>query len=569
MQALQRTIQQIGAQLKGLPNTAKMLIGSLMIILVMSLFLVSLYAGKPSMVSLGLGSNLSQDAKAKAVNFLNGRNIAYEDKNGDLLVPAEQKYPVLAQLSENNLINADQIDFQKLVSDMSPFMTQGQNRQRYLVAKMNVLANMIGQMSGVEKATVVIDVPEGASGIGRANVSTTASVNVIPRGGELSQSQVDAIANLVAGAHAGLRPENVAVIDARTQRSLKARTGDSMVSTRYLEVKLAAEKVVRQTLEGALAYIPRVTIAVNAQVDTKEVLSSKSTYDDPKVGPLAENNRTTTSNNQSGGTEPGMRTNTGVSIAAATGRGSTMSDERTDSKTVPAFGKDERQIRDSKGYPLQINASIGVPRSYFVRLYQETKGGDDKSAAPDPAALDVFVQTESDRIQKSVAPLIDTQAIEGTTAGTVTVSMFPDFAMAGGTGSGGSGGGGGGGGTSSAGESGGDVGSSLVSDGLVKYVSLGGLAIVSLGMMFMMVRKASVREQLPSAQELVGIPPALAAAESDLVGEADEAAPALEGLELDDKSIRRQQMLSQITDMVNETPDEAAGLLRRWIKSEA
>ena len=46
MQVLQRTIQQIGAQLKGLPNTAKMLIGSLMIILVMSLFLVSLYAGR-------------------------------------------------------------------------------------------------------------------------------------------------------------------------------------------------------------------------------------------------------------------------------------------------------------------------------------------------------------------------------------------------------------------------------------------------------------------------------------------------------------------------------------------
>ena len=53
------------------------------------------------------------------------------------------------------------------------------------------------------------------------------------------------------------------------------------------------------------------------------------------------------------------------------------------------------------------------------------------------------------------------------------------------------------------------------------------------------------------------------------VCEVDEAAPALEGLELDDISLRRQQMLSQITDMVTETPDEAAGLLRRWIKSEA
>jgi hypothetical protein len=43
-----------------------------------------------------------------------------------------------------------------------------------------------------------------------------------------------------------------------------------------------------------------------------------------------------------------------------------------------------------------------------------------------------------------------------------------------------------------------------------------------------MVRKASVREELPTASELVGIPRPLPAAESDLVGEADEASPALE-----------------------------------------
>jgi len=108
-----------------------------------------------------------------------------------------------------------------------------------------------------------------------------------------------------------------------------------------------------------------------------------------------------------------------------------------------------------------------------------------------------------------------------------------------------------------------------MSDSLVKYISLGGLAALSLTMMFMMVRKAGVRQELPSASELVGIPPALQAAESDLVGEADEAAPALEGLELDDAEIRRSQMLEQITDMIKSTPDEAAMLMRRWMRADA
>jgi flagellar biosynthesis/type III secretory pathway M-ring protein FliF/YscJ len=33
--------------------------------------------------------------------------------------------------------------------------------------------------------------------------------------------------------------------------------------------------------------------------------------------------------------------------------------------------------------------------------------------------------------------------------------------------------------------------------------------------------------------------------------------------------MRRQQMLDQITSMIDNSPEEASGLLRRWIKSEA
>ena len=103
---------------------------------------------------------------------------------------------------------------------------------------------------------------------------------------------------------------------------------------------------------------------------------------------------------------------------------------------------------------------------------------------------------------------------------------------------------------------------------MVKTIGLGGLALVSIGMMFMMVRRAGTKPHLPSAQELVGVPPALASAELDVVGEADEASSALEGVELNDDTMRRQQMLEQITSMVGDSPEEAAGLLRRWIKSE-
>jgi flagellar biosynthesis/type III secretory pathway M-ring protein FliF/YscJ len=556
MQALQRTFQNIAGQLRGLTPTAKMLIGSLMIILVMALLLVSVYAGRQTMAPLGLSASMSQDAKARAASYLDARSIPYKDVGGDLHVPVEQKLTILAQLADQQLISPDQINFEKLVTDASPFLTQYQNRQRYLVAKMNVLAQMISQMRGIEKAVVVIDQPEGSPALGKARIAPSASVNVLPRA-ELTQMQVDAIAQLVAGSHAGLTTANVAIIDARTGKAMSARSDDVLSSGKYLEVKLAIEQQARKTIEDALNFIPGLVVAVNAQVDTSEVLTQRSTIDEPKVGPTLDSSRSITSTAPSPAAPAGVQSNVGTSILLPGRNASQMTDERSESRTVPVFGRDERQIKDGKGYPLQINASIAVPRSYFVRLYQEREGKAD--AQPDAATFDALVQLETDRIKNHVTPLIDTGAMEGAVAGIVRVSMSPDFAT---VSSGGPAG-------DSAAPSTAGLGGSLVSDGIVKYVSLGGLALLSLTMMFMMVRKASVRDPLPTAQELVGIPPALAAADGDLVGEADEASPALEGLELNDDAIRRSQMLDQITDMVTKAPDDAANLLRRWMKSEA
>lgn len=555
MQALQRTFQNIAGQMKALPPTAKMLIGSLMVILVMSLFLVSLYAGKRDMAPLGLGASVSADARAKAVDYLKAVRIPYEVSGNDILVPADQKFTVWAHLTEAQIVGADQINFERLMADDSPFRTRDQNRQRYMVAKMNVLGTMISQMSGIERATVVLDASDGGNAIGRSHIPPSASVTVLTRGGEFAQAQVDAIARLVAGAHAGLKPQHVSIIDARTGRAHQPSTDDVLSTGKYMQVKLDAERHVRSTIEMALGYIAGVRIAVNAQVDAKQVTQQVVKHDEPKIGVLEETSASVSSTGSSGSSEPGVRSNTGMSIASSGRTPASLTDERTTTSSVPFVGTDSRNINDAKGYALQINASIGVPKSYFVRLYKDRNG--DEAKQPEPAELDALVQAETDRIKSTVTPLIDTQAMEGAQAGTVSVSMIPDFALA------------------SATEV---INGDLVGPGapggssteqLVKYVGLGGLAAISLLMMFIMVRKAGTRERLPTAEELAGIPPALGGADADLVGEADEATPALEGIELTDDSIRRQQMLRQIKDMVSTTPDDAANLMRRWMKVEA
>ena len=75
MQSIQQNLSMIAAQFKGLSASSRLLIGSLMVILVMSLFLVSQYAGKQTLAPLGLTAGLDPDARQQAMAYLEQRGI--------------------------------------------------------------------------------------------------------------------------------------------------------------------------------------------------------------------------------------------------------------------------------------------------------------------------------------------------------------------------------------------------------------------------------------------------------------------------------------------------------------
>ncbi|MCH7571376.1 MAG: hypothetical protein IH891_00520 [Planctomycetes bacterium] len=559
MQVLNRLLATIQLQLKGLPLNAKLLIGSLMIILVMSLFLVSLYAGRMTMVPLNLPADMSEEAKANAISFLQIHQIPYEERAGDIVVPAEQRTIVLARMIDNNVLNADEINFDKLLSDDSPFRSHSQNDRRYLIAKMNELSGMIRQFRGIDKANVVIDESESGIGIGRSHIPPSASVTVTTSGKSLTQEKAESIANLVASAHAGLKVQNVKVTDTTTGKHYVVRSEDALRSTKNLEAKLAAEKHVRKTLKDALAYIPGVRVNVNAQVDTREIVQQSTNYEDPVLGVTEESSRAFNSTRQSSVAEPGVRSNTGATITGGGAGGESVSDERASTSTIPAFSKSTSRIVDPKGQILMINAAIGVPRSYIVNLYKALHPSD-PDTEPNETEFNQIVLDETTAIREYIRPLIDTRAVAGAVTGTITVRMFHDMSITG------AGGMGGPGGIGSGGEPTDLLARIGVSESVVKFIGLGGLAIISLAMMLLMVRRATMHEDLPSPEEMIGIPPTLTDSESDLIGEAGESLPALEGVEIDEKSIRRQEMLDQITSLVNDSPDEAAHLMQKWMQ---
>ncbi|TVQ61151.1 MAG: hypothetical protein EA378_09910 [Phycisphaerales bacterium] len=578
---LRGALATIREQLGQMTATQKLLIGSLAVILVMTLFVVGQYAGRPAMVELLPGATAEEMSRAEVT--LASAGISAESRQGRLMVTASDQHRAMVQLAANRALPADgeQILYTNLSERQSWQNSRRQNEQLFVIATQNELSRMIEKVRGVRRAEVQLDVPE-ANGIGRVVRTPTASVVVQPESGSgLSQGMVDAIAELVAWSRAGLDVRNVRVIDAATGRSRRPSDPDDIVPSTYIEHASRIETMTREKLLDLLGYIPGVQVAVTAQVDVTRVNRETRSYLPEGEGTLnlalRERNQSENQERRATSAEPGMRSNQSAEIN--TGGGSGTAYERADDEIeFNAFpGQQVERISDPRGMPTRVAVSINIPRSYvaeliaFTRPPAEAGEGEDgapaRAAGPTPEELEEAFAEVEPRIRQTVLPHVLAMSAGGgvTTAeeaaAQLAVAMVPlDFAVPGMTGSPGglfgmiAGGGSGGGG---------DLG--LGPGGLVSQVLVLGLAGFAVVMMLLMVRKASKRVDLPTAAELVGIPPTLET-NTDLVGEAEEGDAPMTGIEVGDDDVRSSKMLDQVAEMVRNEPQVAAKLLNRWIQ---
>ena len=194
------------------------------------------------------------------------------------------------------------------------------------------------------------------------------------------------------------------------------------------------------------------------------------------------------------------------------------------------------------------------------------RDADPAAAGGDPAAEIGQAQVEDrfaalrTQMEASLRPLLKTRGADGTLAdGELNVAMVPvelpsmDL-------------------TQTAGFFGflaGDgVGGTVIGSGGVVDTALVGLtALVALGLMVMLVRRSGKKLDLPSAEELVGIPPPIGI-DGDVIGEAGEGDAPMAGSEVDEDDLRRGKMLDQITEMITNDPSKAAKLMSRWMAVE-
>jgi flagellar biosynthesis/type III secretory pathway M-ring protein FliF/YscJ len=272
--------------------------------------------------------------------------------------------------------------------------------------------------------------------------------------------------------------------------------------------------------------------------------------------------------------EPGVRSNQSADIntgAAGLGTNSTRTQTTTDYQV--GLGVNQRQVMDPRGMPTFLAASVAIPQTYIENLLTHAKaraaGTDAADAEPAPLT-DQEVQQRFDVIKAQFEALLLPQlaavGADGTrTQGEITVSMIPVL---------------GGAIVQSLGGSGfistvpsvagtGSMGLNLGPLGpvSVETIMVGVLAVVSLAMMLLMARKAGRPADLPTATEVVGVPPALRSEES-VVGEAGETDTPMEGIEVDELQVKTQKMLDQVNELVGDNPLVASRLLGRWIEAE-
>lgn len=567
MGQLRRVLDTIRVALTKLTVSQKLLMGSLGVVMLMALFLVQQYTGKPAYSAL-LPGQPAED-QANAAQFLRANSIEFTTaEDGSVMVAPARQAQVLAMMTEQNKLPGDKrLLFDNLIDKQSWTLSQRQNTQLEVIAVQNELSSIITNMNGVRSARVILNLPERRS-LGQPSAEASASATVMSSK-PLDQATVDSIAHLIAASR-GIDVRRVRVIDGTTNRQYRARDENMMAASTYLEYVAAVEDRKQSQLHAMLSsYIPGVIVTVHAQVDvTQRQMTKKNVLPEGKGSTTLLTSETTTdnqSNEPRSGGEPGARSNTGQDIAGVAAAGATMKENSGETKFAAEFGVNTETINDPRGNPTKINAVVNIPRGYFSEIWKKKQaapaggapagGGGAPAAPPEPGddELTEIVKTETDRIKREVLLQIDTSAGPETRAGEVEVSMIP-MAMAPTGGEG-------------AAEASGVLGMSvgpLAMEGMVKTIGLGALAVASLGFIVLTALKSAKRERLPTAQELVGLPPALDS-NADLVGEAAEADAALAGVELDDDEMRRRKMQEQVSDFVKEKPQEAASLVSKWI----
>ncbi len=540
MEFLRKLVLQTKVHLQGLTTSQKLAIGSSVVLIAVALFALMHWAAKPEMTAL-LDQPLGAEEMSRIQQNLDAAGVEYKMVGDVIYVPVDQQPKLLARLTQQRLLPNDiSMGFAKLIGEASnPWLTLQEQDRRWNIARCNELARVLREFNGVRDARVFVETAAKRN-IGQANVQPTASVSVkLADDVVLDKELTRAIAGFVSSAVANLSIHNVTVVDATTGRSSSVPRAEDGNASGLHEARKQEEDRFANTIRDLLATIP-VSVKVYCELDAESRQETKEIYGKPALSEESTETETETRTSPSG--EPGVVPNTTAGVA-----GAVPTDNREKSRSETKYKSDTDKtvtLTQRPRYTIKsVAASVNVPKSYLLGVLKPAK-------EPTDQELDTMSTSLLDKIKKAVVAVMPVGSEDR-----VTVEWFPDpgaIAMS---------------------QSGGGAESQGVAGLVSNYwdkAGIGALAVLGLLMMLMMVRKVGEGPVLPGEEPPVAIRrrsmPVAPVEEEIPVSEAKESEPLLVGKEVDEETLRAQQIVSQVSEMIKGDPASSAGILQRWIE---
>jgi flagellar biosynthesis/type III secretory pathway M-ring protein FliF/YscJ len=544
MDFLKAPLARIPEQLKGLTLSQRMLAGSLVTIMVLTMILWGHYASTADMEPV-VSDSLDGNTAASMADDLQKHGIDSKIVGDKLYVASDRKQEALTWLMWERAMPADSVDgFDKIFKEMSPFDTGARDDVLFNQAKQITLAQIIGSFPGVKYAKVVIDAKQERT-IGNSP-DPVAYVSIFTDGNADVSHLVQSAGFAVVGSQRGLHLENVTfTVDGTPQRAHdpKDGVGDDV----YKEIA-SVEASKEEKLRSALAYTLKPLIEVSVEKNLQSGHEDRVQYGTvvSKENDIqSKTEESSTSAPPSG--EAGAVPNTSVSIAPAAGAGgSTTSTETDDTKFDNYPSVTHTEVNQPVAIATVTSVSVDIPRSYLVMLYKKRQP-DSGTQNPDDATLAPILKEETDKAHHVAINTLGLKPINDVyvTSYDDEIEMPVSTAMAAAIS---------------------DHGPSAVSSLLGAHgreLGIGALAAISLFMVTMMARRGGSSVSVPASAAAMNAYAGAKAEEAAMaVGSSENA---LEAVELDDEAMKAQQVVEQVSTMVKQDPDAAATMIKRWL----
>lgn len=218
------------------------------------------------------------------VETLETRNLSYriEPSTGVILVPAEGVAELRLQMAAAGITRETGYGYESLDADPGLGTSQFMEANRYRRSQEGELQRTIMGFRNVQSARVHLATPERSVFV-RNSRNTTASVFLtLHAGGELSDSQVAAIANLVASSVPDLTPENVTIVDQRGNLlTRKDDTSDLVIAGQQFDYARRYEDTLVERINRILQPVVgagRFSAEVSADIDFTRTEQAAETF---------------------------------------------------------------------------------------------------------------------------------------------------------------------------------------------------------------------------------------------------------------------------------------------------